>query len=181
MKKTIRLSLSLLIVAAISALSLGLTDHFTSEVIKNLERQEEIEKQKEIFPEADDFQLNSTDYSNVAPNFESLYEASKDGKHVGYVCKIVGKGYGGELEVLIGIDLSGTITGLRIGQNSETAGIGDKVTKPEFYEQFTGKNVDDFTDSSSAVDTISGATISSSSVLRSTVEACKVFKEAVSQ
>ena len=73
-------------------------------------------------------------------------------------------GFGGPIEVTVGVDTHGTVTGLSVGGSSfaETAGLGAKAKEPAFTDQFVGKTapltlkVD--------VDAISGATITSRAV-----------------
>ena len=41
---------------------------------------------------------------------------------------------------MVGVDVDGVITGLRVLSHSETPGLGALATDPSFYEQFVGKS-----------------------------------------
>lgn len=47
-------------------------------------------------------------------------------------------GYNGEIALLIGIDVAGTLAGVRVSAHHETAGLGDKIerTKSDWIESF---------------------------------------------
>lgn len=109
----------------------------------------------EILPAADAFtQVEFTDEAGV---ITEVYAADNG---AGYVISGSGKGYGGAIPVMIGIDAEGKITMIKVMDNSETPGVGKKVQDAFFTEQFAGKDA-----ALDGVSTIGGATISSSSVL----------------
>jgi len=60
---------------------------------------------------------------------------------VGYVAQATVKGYGGEIEVIMGVDTAGVITGVSVGgpNFSETMGLGAKVRNEDFTSQFIGQ------------------------------------------
>ncbi len=71
-------------------------------------------------------------------------------------------GYGGELDVLVGIDPSGAITGIKILSHNETPQIMQKLLGSGFLSRFTGhKAGDNFAD----IEAVSGATISSQAIV----------------
>lgn len=40
--------------------------------------------------------------------------------------------------MMVGVDTTGTVTGVRILSHSDTPGLGALATSPDFYEQYTG-------------------------------------------
>ena len=79
------------------------------------------------------------------------------------------EGYGGDIQVTIGITTDGTINGVSILSLSETAGLGMKATEPAFYEQYQGKQTENFYvskdgGSGEPIEALSGATITSRAV-----------------
>ena len=82
----------------------------------------------------------------------------------GYVVTVTDKeGYGGDIQITVGVTKDGTVSGLSI---SETAGLGMRATEAKFQEQYVGKNTDKFYVSKDGgegepIDAISGATITS--------------------
>ena len=85
---------------------------------------------------------------------------------------IVASGSQGNIEMMVGVDGEGTVTGVSIVDNSETAGIGSKVMDNEplasgvpVLDQFQGKTAADMPLTvGSNVDAISGATVSTKGV-----------------
>ena len=54
-------------------------------------------------------------------------------------------GYAGPIRLLIGIDIDGSVTGVRVLEHSETPGLGDRVetTKSDWVLQFDGHSLRD--------------------------------------
>ena len=82
------------------------------------------------------------------------------------------RGYSGDIELLVGIDEKGAVSGLRVLNHRETPGLGANITTAGFLDQFKGKKVSDRLEAKNDVDAISGATISSRAV-------CKGVKDAL--
>ena len=75
------------------------------------------------------------------------------------------QGFGGEIEVTVGIDTEGKIASLAVGgpKFAETAGLGARAQEAEFTDQFIGKSGE--LAYGDGLDAISGATITSTAVL----------------
>ena len=101
--------------------------------------------------------------------FEGL---DANGDLVGYVAAITVNGYGGAVEVTVGLDAEGVIMGVNVGGEdfNETAGLGALAKEPEFTDQYAGKTVPlriikgNEAKGDDTIDTISGATITSTAV-----------------
>ena len=95
---------------------------------------------------------------------DACYAALKNGELVGYVAQVTVTGFGGPLEIHVGMDLEQTITGINVGGSkfAETPGLGAKAKDPEFMAQFTGLTIP--TQLGEGVDAITGATITSGAV-----------------
>lgn len=91
----------------------------------------------------------------------------------GYVVKGVGQGYADRIELLLGLDpMLTTITGLFILEQKETPGLGNKITIPGWRNQVLGKKLAQpltvtkkGATAAHEIDAITGATISSQSVI----------------
>ena len=76
-------------------------------------------------------------------------------------------GFGGDIEIIIGINLQKEITGVEILSIDETVGLGMNAKNEEFRNQYVGKKVDHFQvvkngkQNEDGVDSLSGATITS--------------------
>ena len=103
-------------------------------------------------------------------SFDSILEAKSGTDTIGYILQITVPGYGGPIEIIMGIDIQGKITGLSVGGSkfSETAGLGTQVKGADFTGQFVG--LQEMPTLNGNVDTISGATISSSAVINGVIQ-----------
>ena len=113
------------------------------------------------FAEADSFeQMDLASDSGV----DACYKAIKNGELAGYVAQVTVTGFGGPVEIQVGMDLNQTITGVNVGGSkfAETPGLGAKAKDPEFAGQFAGLTVP--TQLGNGVDAITGATITSAAV-----------------
>ena len=100
----------------------------------------------------------------------------------GVVITTTDKGYGGAISVLTGFDRDGNITGVRLLEHSETAGLGANAASPKFTDQFvtSGTDVPDGTfavaKDGGDIDAVTAATISSRAVTRAVNKACAVYR-----
>jgi len=101
---------------------------------------------------------------------EAILAKDELGNTVGYVLKGQAAGYGGAVVVVVGVSSDLKVTGISFPETlPETAGLGQKATLPEFYEQFKGKGTKLSVKKGGGageneIDAISGATITSTAV-----------------
>jgi len=90
-----------------------------------------------------------------------VFPASKGGELFGVAIEGAGKGYGGDVNVIVGIDIKqeGRLYGIGITGHAETPGLGARCTEEAFRAQFDGRQWD-----GKSLDAISGATITSNAV-----------------
>jgi NosR/NirI family nitrous oxide reductase transcriptional regulator len=75
------------------------------------------------------------------------------------------RGYGGPIAMLVGLDASGTLTGVIMGEHHEP--YGDfSIDRPAFAAHFRGKSVRDPFKLGEDIDAVSRATITMSSAVR---------------
>ncbi|MCU0640490.1 MAG: FMN-binding protein [Candidatus Margulisbacteria bacterium] len=86
------------------------------------------------------------------------------------------RGYGGEIELLVGIDQQERISGLKVLSHKETPGLGANIVRPDFLGQFKGKKRTDPLEAKKDIDAISGATISSRAVCNGVKDALERFQ-----
>ncbi|MFR6344573.1 MAG: FMN-binding protein [Christensenellales bacterium] len=84
------------------------------------------------------------------------------GNTLGYCVSVAPNGYKGAINMNVGVKADGTLSGVRIGSNSETAGLGARVSEESFYGQYEGKTTPIVL--GDQVQAITGATISSTAV-----------------
>ena len=148
------------IIVAISMTALIVVDSITRPLIE--ENQDNVfnDNLAEMFPEMDD--------SEHLENIDVYLVKNASDVTIGYAFTVIGSGYGGDIEMLVGIEAdAATIRGLSVISHGETPGLGAKITEPWFQEQFEGKDVNTLAlvDDGGEIDAISGATISSSAVV----------------
>ena len=101
---------------------------------------------------------------------DEVYSAVMDGSEAGYVITVTDKdGYGGDIQITVGIMSDGTVNGISFLSISETAGLGMRAKEPSFYNQFAGQQAEKFYVSKDGgdgqpIDALSGATITSRAV-----------------
>lgn len=100
------------------------------------------------------------------------------GETIGYIVKCTSKGFGGPLNLIVGFGKDGKITGVRYANTpSETPGLGMKTTSKEFLDSWLDKDAENV----SGVETISGATVSSSAFKDAVSLACMFASNAVTK
>lgn len=153
----VRLGVTLMVICMVAAGLLAFTNAKTEPIIAQNEQAQLEAALKELLPEAETFDPN--------PEGDKVfYVAKKGGKDVGVVAVFPQKGFGGEMNLALGVDSEGTVTGFKVLQHLETPGLGARVTELEFAQQFVGKSTEDEFQVGQDVQGISGATISSRSV-----------------
>jgi electron transport complex protein RnfG len=87
------------------------------------------------------------------------------------------KGYGGIIGMTVGVNADGKITGVIIGSNNETPGLGSRTTEPDFTGRFAGISLKDVLNNAltvvkqnkkeaNEIQAVTGATISSRAVTK---------------
>lgn len=184
MKDILKLGVTLFAICAVAALVLGVTNNITAPVIEERNIQASNEARKIVLSEADEFKELDGMNSDIVLE---VYEGIKDGQVIGYTIKTSSKGYGGAIELMVGISKDGKITGVEIGNHSETPGLGSKATEPMFKNQYVDKDVlnsllvvKGSTNNDNEISAISGATITSNGVTSGVNAAMKIYNEKLS-
>ena len=83
------------------------------------------------------------------------------------VYRATAKGYAGMIQLLVGVDAAGTVTGVRTIQHRETRGIGDVIDlrRSDWIRGFDGSTAASLTAAESRVHVVSGASITTSAVI----------------
>ena len=163
MRKVIILGLKLFLLAAVAGLALGLTNMVTSGAIAEQQVKAAEAARRVVLPSADHFTEQTA--PEGLKNAFAGYDAG--GALVGKTATIVTKGYGGEIEITVGVDNGGTVTGISVGGSSfsETAGLGARAKEAWFAEQYIGKSAPiALTKDGGEIDAITSATITSRAV-----------------
>lgn len=109
-----------------------------------------------------------------------IFPALKDGQLAGVAMETFGKGYGGDLGVMVGVDLSEEqLAGIGITAMKETPGIGSRVAKHGFTAQFKGHDLFglSLTSQGGDIDAVSGASVSSGAAMQAINRAVEIYRE----
>ena len=108
-----------------------------------------------------------------------VFPAKKGGKTRAIAYSAAAKGYNDLIEVMIGVNPDGTLTGISIMTHTETPGLGARIVEPEFTDQFAGLDLDtaNLSAEGGKVDTLSGATFSTVGVVTAVRAALEQFPQ----
>ncbi len=160
------------VVVFVAVILLGLTDNLVRDKIE-WQKEQKIQRQLfEIFP-------NMTEHTLEG----DIYMIYSNGAEIGFAFLAVGKGYGGLIDILVGLENETTIKGVTIVSHLESPGLGARITESVFTNQFTGLNIDDvvLTRDGGEIDAITGATISSKAVVEAIRDAAVEKIESLEQ
>lgn len=168
MKNNLRLGFILFLITALAGLALSTVHNVTAGPIAEANAKAKQAAMNEILKEAEEFELLEDKSNDKILEVNAGY---KNGEIIGYALKVSPKGYGGNVEIMVGISNEGSIGGIKILSHSETPGLGAKAPDPEFSGQFTGKSIDKKLEvvkgtgsNDNEIDAITGATITSRAV-----------------
>ena len=140
---------------------LALTYSKTKPKIDEQEKLAEQEAYSSLFADAASF--DEVDKGTPAEEVSKIVCAKdSQGNTLGYCVSVAPNGYKGAINMNVGVKADGTLSGVRIGSNSETAGLGARVSEEIFYGQYEGKTTPIVL--GDQVQAITGATISSTAV-----------------
>ena len=160
----------LLLITLCAGLALGGTFELTRDAIAAQQTAAAENARRAGLPQADTFEAIVPD---AGLGLDWCYAGKKDGEIVGYAAQITVQGFGGEIEVVAGVDTAQTIRGVTVGGGSfsETPGLGAKAKESAFTDAFIGKQAQlrvvragEAADDAS-IDAITSATITSRAVV----------------
>ena len=169
------LGLKLFLLAAIAGLALGITNMVTAGPIARQAILAAEAARTAVLPVASSF--TETEAPVGLQDAYAGYDAS--GAYVGATGTIITDGYGGEIEITVGIDKDGVLTGVSVGGSSfsETAGLGARAKEPWFMEQYIGKSAPiALKKDGGEIDAITSATITSRAVTKAVDSAVQLLK-----
>lgn len=112
-------------------------------------------------------------------NGVTVFPAKRDGKLVGVAVEAFAPGYSGDIGVMVGFDVEeDTLLGIGITTQTETPGLGTRIMKPSFTNQFVGHGMEDMglKSGDGDIDGISGATYSSAGTVDAVSRAIEIYK-----
>lgn len=167
----------LTIVGILSASLLAVVEDLTREPIAVAKEQMKRKAIQQIFP----FTFDSL--NTVATEQTTFYEAyNQDNALEGIAVETsTEEGYSGLIEILLGVSPDQKILGYKVLFHRETPGLGDKIDKPKFKEQFKGRTLENTNwkvkKDGGDIDELTAATISSEAVANAVVKGLEFIKE----
>jgi electron transport complex protein RnfG len=141
-----RLMIVLTLVTAVAGVALALVEAVTREPIAAQRRLEMMRALMAVLPPVD----NAPDQDAVRlvtgrntkgqELVRTFYRGRQGNELRGIAFAVTAPdGYSGTIEIMVGVDPQGTVTGVAILKHAETPGLGDKIARPEFTGRFLGK------------------------------------------
>lgn len=175
-KEIIHLASVLFTICFIVTLILALANYVTAPRIAQIKAETTTQMQKKVLPDADTFSQYDKD---------SRVVIGKSGDSFAGICvNVAPQGFGDTIEMIVGIDKSGVVSGVEILSFSETPGLGSKAKDASFLNQFQGKSghlevVKDGAAAENQIDAITAATITSKAVTQGVNDALSIYQDVV--
>ncbi|RKY33302.1 MAG: hypothetical protein DRP74_00265 [Candidatus Omnitrophota bacterium] len=161
MKETLKYSAVLFSICFFAAILLSAVASITQPIIEETKAEQENNAIKEVMPQARG--IEKVEEEGL------VYYKAKDfsGNNIGYVFISEAKGYSSVIRAVVSITPEGEIIAVKVLEQNETPGIGTQITEEKFLSRFKGKKALD------NIDSISGATVSSSALIDSVKQTLK--------
>lgn len=188
-----RSAIGLGLFAVITGGTIAVTQALTSERIQEQAAKAEAKALFEIIPESvhdnellrDTIRLPASDILTTDGEM-TAWVARLDGEPVGLILPIVAPdGYSGNIRLLVGLDMQGTVLGVRVTSHKETPGLGDRIElkKSEWITSFNGRSLGEpalrewtVKKNGGVFDQFTGATITPRAVVKAVKEALVYFR-----
>jgi electron transport complex protein RnfG len=189
MRNSIRLIVAVLVTCLVAALGLSFTYALTAPRIAEQERLAQERSLQAVMPDADEFEpldddglVSAASDAAQPATFVGAFRALQGGSPIGWALRVSSRGYGGPMQLVIGLDTSGSVTGVSILSQNETPGLGTKVLSEKwFLEQFTQLSAGFGDADVRGLDVISGSTRSSNGVRNGVAAAGRVYTDVLSE
>jgi electron transport complex protein RnfG len=186
MKEILKLMLVLTSICFVAALALSQVYELTREPIAYQKRLEVLRAIRVVLPEIDNepdkdvVHLQSSDTAGGEPRDITFYRGRLNSDIVGVAFVVKSwEGYGGDIEIMLGVDPQGSILGIEILSQLETPGLGAKIAEKPFRQQFVGRTLRNtkwaVRKDGGDIDQITGATISPRAVVKAVERGLRIF------
>ena len=105
---------------------------------------------------------------------KGVYTVKENDVLIGYCVESAGKGFGGDIQLMVGYTVDQKIIAVEIIGHSETPGVGDKVKNPNYLSGYADKAGE--LSLGEDVDKIAGASVSSRGVMAGVNAATKALE-----
>ena len=157
----LRLTFTLLIITSLVAVALAGINMVTAPIIADANEAKTQQAVNEVLPGGG----NAIEFTDESGLISEVYESE-----TGYAIKVAPNGFGGAIEMMVGVSKDGNVLGISIIKHAETPSLGavaaDKGSNGQsFRDSFIGLSGEvKVSKEGGEADTISGATITSKAV-----------------
>ncbi len=183
MKDLVKIGGRLAVICAVAAAVLGIMNAITEpriEHIKEVRLEQALEK---VSKGMNIGERTPVPDHKVVSAYYPLYEGTDEGAPNGYICRLIGGGYGGEMVILAGVETNGEVFSVQLMENQETPGLGKEAEKQSYMEKYIGTGGEepipvrkDMLPQEQA-DTVTGATITFIGIAKALVEGSNFVEE----
>lgn len=174
--------------ALLASAALAIVSSSTASAIAAAEAKDLRDSLSEVLPAGmadNDFLMDTVNLQHEG-KIVTIYRARQQGVVKAALFKTAGRGYAGEIQLLMGVDIKGQLLGVRVLKHSETPGLGDKieVRKDAWIKGFDGLSLSDPSADQWAVkkdggvfDQFAGATITPRAVVKAVKGGMQFFAD----
>lgn len=167
----LKLTLTLLLISVVVSGLLGLTNYITADKIDAISAEKTAASMEQVLPAE---VYTPVDYTGTETGVAAVHKADESG----YVVEVTPSGFGGTIDMVVGVSSDGTVTGVSIISMSETSGLGANAAKDSFRSQYVGKTGTLAVNKDGGdIDALTGATITSRAVTNGVNTALRVAAE----
>ena len=158
----LRLSLTLLAICTVVAALLAAVNSYTAPIIAKQKEEKTRQAIEAVLPGGGE----AVEFEDTTGMVKAVY-----GSETGWAVQVSSNGFGGAVEMMVGIDKAGNVIGISIISHAETPSLGavaaeNNAAGEAFRSQFAGlSGTLAVTKDGGTVDAISGATITSRAVV----------------
>lgn len=153
----------------VTALLLSCVNALTMNKIAENTAREKAAAIASIFPSAEDNEQLDVTFEGMS----ALYMVHSGGSSIGYAAEVTPLGFGGEMSVMVGVNIDGTLAGVKLISHSETPGLGNRAGDPEYLSQYIGKDSQIL--DADGIDVITGSTVSSNAIFDGVKTALSIY------
>ncbi|MEF9958988.1 MAG: RnfABCDGE type electron transport complex subunit G [Niameybacter sp.] len=177
MQEPLKLGAVLLVITTICGGLLGFVNARTAPIIAQGKEKAQQVAVQQLLPLAKEMEeVEVTDVGKLT----TVFVTYDSGTYIGAVAKVYPDGFGGSIELLVGMHADGTLAGVQVLTHAETPGLGANMTQDAFKNQFkdqqTPLGVSKTTSGDGEIMAITGATITSRAVVDGVNEATAYMK-----
>lgn len=141
MKQIVRPMAILGVICIVCGGLLGVVESVTREPIRVQAEATATAGMKKVAPEAASFEAIEVPAGEVSEDI-AVASANKaldaSGNVIGYVVEVLPSGFGGTIDLMVGVDAEGVVTGISILSLAESPGLGANAKEEWFQERFVG-------------------------------------------